>query len=451
MNLIIQKTTTINRHRLPSIQKIMSISVSILLLFTLGFIFTMAVISKYNAHPDECFHVSTAKYYINHWLPPEVGNPETLDSYSNYGYSYLNHFDIVYLIAAKFSNIIKFPPNKRFLALRIFNVTLFIILLVLSLICKENRQFFSILLITPQVWYIFSYFNGDAFPLFLSILLGYQLVTNESAFNKYTNSNSWFDFIRGGIPFAILLGLLLISKKNYYIFVLFILFFLLWNIFMTEKNSRKKLLLKYAIVLAIALSIFVIRYSFDIAINGFNKKEKITTLAEMYAEAKYKPSEYLTSKSFYGVQMKDKGVPYLEIFSKYNWHKITFNSFFGVYGWIKIYAIPMYYKLIQAIIVLFLLFFIGCNIYKFDRKNRRFTFLSLFFIFGTIFVSTYHSWINDFQAQGRYLFPLIGLIAIIVNKNKDYFNPAVMASFVGTLFFMSVYSFVWVGLDKIAK
>ena len=44
------------------------------------------------------------------------------------------------------------------------------------------------MLLAPQIWYIFSYFNGDAFPLFLATLIGYQTAVPDSLFNRYLDA-----------------------------------------------------------------------------------------------------------------------------------------------------------------------------------------------------------------------------------------------------------------------
>src|SRR5687767_3807883 len=63
---------------------------------------TMAVISPYNAHPDELQHFEAAKYYKDHILPPEIGDPSVAASYSVWGISYLNYQWVEYFLAGKF-------------------------------------------------------------------------------------------------------------------------------------------------------------------------------------------------------------------------------------------------------------------------------------------------------------------------------------------------------------
>ncbi|MCP4129940.1 MAG: hypothetical protein GY754_02880 [bacterium] len=427
-------------------------TVPILLFFVSSLILSMAVTSGYNTHPDEDIHISSANYYISHWLPPEVGNPETIDSYSNkYGRTYLNEPDIVYFIAGKFSVALENLQISRYTAIRLFNVSLFLLLALMSVQFPKNRYYFSVLLMTPQIWYIFSYFNGDAFPLFLSVLLGYQIIITESAFNKFLSSQSRDYMITGGFFTAFLLGLLMISKKNFYIFVLFVIFFFGWSILTAQKNSRKNKLIKYSVVLLAAFSILIARYAYDIIINGFDKEAKILACAEKYADPGYKPSLTATSSSFFGLRLRDKGVSYMELFSKYKWHILCFTSFVGGYGWMSIYAGNVYYLMFLVLLLLFILFFLWCVFTKFDKDNRIFAILALLFVPGMIFLSTYHSWTGDLQAQGRYLFPFLPIVAVLIYKNEEYLNTSAISSFTWIFFLMSAYSFVFIALDAIPK
>ena len=63
----------------------------------------------------------------------------------------------------------------------------------------------------------------------------------------------------------------------------------------------------------------------------------------------------------------------------------------------------------------------------------------------------YVAWTIDFQAQGRYLLPIVGMVSILVYHLRDRLaNPPCM--FIATaLFLLSVYSYIFVALAGIAK
>ena len=156
-----------------------------MLLAALTFIVTMAFISNASnrIHPDEFDHVAAARFYFDNWLPPPVADPRTLDSYSYAGVSYLNEWDVVYLLAGKFALLTQPFVQSEVYALRCFNLFLFLVLTCLAWTRRDDILTFCILLLSPQIWYIFSYFNADAFPMFLALLAVYELTSPRTAFN----------------------------------------------------------------------------------------------------------------------------------------------------------------------------------------------------------------------------------------------------------------------------
>ncbi|MGW8194054.1 MAG: hypothetical protein ACWGOX_07305, partial [Desulforhopalus sp.] len=70
-------------------------------LAALSLVVVMAGISLYNVHPDEAVHIQAARYYEDHNLPPKVGDPDIVHTYSKYGVSRLHSGEIAYFIAGK--------------------------------------------------------------------------------------------------------------------------------------------------------------------------------------------------------------------------------------------------------------------------------------------------------------------------------------------------------------
>jgi hypothetical protein len=69
----------------------------------------------------------------------------------------------------------------------------------------------------------------------------------------------------------------------------------------------------------------------------------------------------------------------------------------------------------------------------------------------TVLLSAYHSWTLDFQPQGRYLFPILPMIAFLFHRYRESLRSRVFNLLFGCLFACSVYSFVFVGLKNIPK
>ena len=143
-----------------------------------------------SVHPDEFSHVSAAQYYFDHWLPPAVDAPEIANSYSAYGASYLNELDVVYLIAAKATHFWSGFGLDSTTTLRLFNVCLFGVLLAVVWIRPSVWPAAIVLLLTPQIWYIFSYFNADAFAFFLSLLATMLFAAPDSPVSRFVEGDA---------------------------------------------------------------------------------------------------------------------------------------------------------------------------------------------------------------------------------------------------------------------
>jgi hypothetical protein len=81
----------------------------------------------------------------------------------------------------------------------------------------------------------------------------------------------------------------------------------------------------------------------------------------------------------------------------------------------------------------------------------------LMFLFVSAFaalcvaVAIHHSWVNDFQAQGRYLFPIVAMLGIGLQSVRNRLEPRVITGVVAGCFALSVWSFLFIGLGHIPR
>ena len=66
-------------------------------------------------------------------------------------------------------------------------------------------------------------------------------------------------------------------------------------------------------------------------------------------------------------------------------------------------------------------------------------------------LALYHAWSVDFQAQGRYFLPIVGMLSIFFFHTERYLmRPLFVLLFLG-MYLLSVYNFLFVGLYEISK
>lgn len=438
-----------------------------LLIAAIGLAFAMALIGKYDSHPDEKEHFEATRYYFDHFLPPVIGDPAVRASYSFWGDSYLNYHWVEYLFAGKFALLLSSPGVSQLIAARLFQFFLFACLSTLFFYRAGNvRQEFiipSFLLITPQIWYIFSYINNDAFAFVISILLSYQVACTNSSFNKFLQAGQMSEKYFSGVLVGLLAGALLTCKPNYWVFLIFIS---LWVLFDKPLNLHR--LRRFAFILLIAVLFVGFRIKLDYHVNGEtnfvglsyinyvfsdyeNKQGKLHAYQEEVADICCKPSTLRNNlmNSYPSLKLKAKGTPFAGLFYKYDWHRYSFYSFVGLYGYMAVSAGPNYYRCMLLLYAIFTLYLVLSVIRSRNGQAIGQLLITAFGCFLSAFVSVMMSWSYAFQPQGRYLFPIIGMIGLLVYSNRQNLHNWILHGFILAAFLLSLYSFVFVGLQKL--
>lgn len=414
-------------------------------------IVVMASISAHDVHPDEYVHYDAAAYYMDHWLPPVVDDPSIRHTYSVYGVSRLNNREICYLLTGRLAQLLAPFKMPAYLGLRMFNILLFALIMLTLLRYSEARLLAVPFLLSPQLWYQFSYCNSDAFALFLTFMLGFQVVVPDSRLNVYLARTEGKRVLGMAFVFGLLCSMLFLLKKNYYLFILFLLGYFLWKHFLIDVQVDRKLFFRrLALIVLIALSFVGLRVGVDYWLNGPERAEKIARMRVEMADPLFNPNTPLEKKHVH-LYRKAKGDSLKQLVVDERWFEKTFRSSFGMYGYFTISATDAYYDFVRFVGVGFLLFFIGAVLLKAPVPEKL---LLLFFLgcaVGLIGVSLWHSWTADFQTQGRYLFPLIPMLGMVVYHTRRYIPDAGFRLFLMAMFFLSMYSYIYIALMFIPK
>lgn len=424
--------------------------VSCLAAVAFGLIMVMAVVSAYNHHPDEYVHVNAARYYVAHFMPPRIEAPEIRHTYSVYGVSRLHSGEIVYLLAGKFLWLLRPLRLPPYLALRFFNVILFLFLVL----CAVRRPGFRIILlpvlVSAQIWYVFSYFNSDAFAVFISLLTGYQMAVPSSAFNRFLKRGMgrttwWLPLMVGG-----LFALLLLLKKNFYFFYVFLFFYTLWRIKYGDWTLSRSFVRRFAAVLVIACCLAGFYKGTDYWVNGADRNDKLFQARRHLATRLYNPDTPLTRRHPY-LEMKARGVPLADLLTRLRWGEKSFRSAFGVYDYLSISGPFVFYDYVRITGLLLLLVMIVPVLLRGGVEGITLVGITLSVALALLGMALYHAWTVDFQAQGRYFFPVWAMFSLYLYHERRYLINFCFSILVCAMYLLAIYSFLWVGILHIAK
>lgn len=421
-----------------------------LMAFILALIVVMASISLYNHHPDEYVHVAAARYFQDHFLPPKIESPEILNTYSPYGVSRLHSGEIVYLIAGKVLGLVRPFHLPVFLVLRLFNVSLFLILVILAVQNKAYRVLLLPLLISAQVWYVFSYFNSDAFALFITLLCAYQIAVPDSMLNNFaTGGLSWRSWWH---PLAVgfLLALLLLVKKNFYFFYVFLFCYSIWKMVFADWRLTPQLVLRLGVVVLVGMVLAGSFWGLDYRVNGPDRAAKLEQAREHLARKMYRPSTPLSKLHPY-LLMKKRGISLKEVLQRYRWGEKSFRTSFGVYDYTSISGPFSYYNMVRYTGLLLLASLLVPVAIRGGSAGISLALLTLVMSVALLAVALHHAWTVDFQAQGRYFLPILAMVSIYLYHEEHHLAKPLFHLLTLAMFLLGAYSFIFVGLHAIAK
>ena len=421
------------------------------LLIVATLVTVMATISRPNAHPDEYTHFAAGKYYMDHWLPAKACERKTLTSYSAYGVSRLNSFEISYFLAGKFARLVDFVPVTYYLKLRAFNCLLLFLIIALALKRKSARILAIPLLISPQAWYLFSYFNSDAFALFVCFLAAYQLVEPTSWLRQMftvsarNNLNPVLFIVLG-----MLLAALLLAKMNYYFFMVFAGLLVCWQMwrlgFVGQLQQHLTAAIKLTIVAIILTGSWIGSHHYS---NEFNRTDAIQACQDQTAY-KMKGSFSQTNYNKPTTYWRDKGYPFKKLFTR-GWHQTMFRSSFGVYGYFQLPNDKYQFRLTAMILAGFGVFLLASILLR-GTADQRVTVVSTLLVFSfLVAVLLWKAWTRDFQPQGRYLAPMLPMFGILLYQCRQGINQNILALFTIALYSLSCFSFLSVAILNISK
>lgn len=410
----------------------------------------LVLLSTVNLHPDEHSHIAASAFFQNHWFKLAVDHPSTLQTLiPGWGSSYLFLNDIVYSVAEKTSAFLVPFEVPDYLRYRLFNFVLLPILLFLFIADRRNGAWFLLaFVLSTQTWYLFSYFNGDALGMFFSFLLAYHFVSNRSRIEGFFWERSEFSSSIAGL--YALCVMVLFTRLHYTIFVFFIIGLIpVLRLPQGDFKSVANVSVRTALfLLLVTLPVGLVELK-DQWVNDFAKAEAIGVVQEDHKRPEFK-FEHIeeTGKNPHLLHLRRLGHPYSDLFKKHPWVEWSYQSFFGVYGFMNIKA-PESFYLLSSILGMGLTF--AFLLYSAVRARWRFR---IVFIYLVVFVSlvivqsTMYSWLNGFQAQGRYLLAIVPMIAVVLALNpiRKKVPKLYLQSYLLAIFLLNIVGFAAFGV-----
>jgi hypothetical protein len=480
-------------------------------LIVLGLCAAMALMSftQHSVHPDELLHDADASYFQRHWTPPALDAPDLVTSYksSPYGVSYLVEWNVVYLLAAKSSRVFSELGASAILSYRMFNVALFGLMLAALVYIRAPRGSFIPLLLTPQLWYVFSYFNGDALPFAVAMIATTVALSPNGRLAAFISGKTQLDWplIAHSLLFVTCFGLLIISKKNYWPVAVFIvvsmaamalrsrarvalalmaLFIVaVWGntagaALVKEFGSHlawvslavvlaaliaclleawrvlkdvllRRALLRIGALLCLSLLVALPWITVDMLKNsgGPGKIAVAEQMRERYAEPAFKISvANAMSVQQSSFKLQAKGMPMAALLdAPKEWHVGTFHSFFGAYGYMEYFNSEAGYRFIGCLALATLLLAMIWGQLT-GRLTASQSIISVGCATALVGASFLHSWTYDFQPQGRYVLGiLIMAVPIFQWVGESDRSRVVFTALVLCVAVTSLYSYVTFG------
>lgn len=384
-----------------------------LLMFSFAVFMLYAIIIPFNYAPDEKLRFDIVDF-IRKYKELPIGGDSRL-YYGEFGVTYAFKPYIAYVFSAALCIFIDLLNIniEPFMVSRFFSVICGVGTIYFTyLICKrifiksKVKYILPIFLATiPQFAFLNSYVNQDSFMIFLSSITVFLWIEGVA--------NNWeWDVV---IKISIVNGLIMLTYMNGYSIILCTVILVI----ITYKDKNAEFYKKTAIFVLIVILVsgwFFIRNL--IIYNGELFGSSISLeLQEKLAIESLKPS------------LRD--VPYKHGFNMFtmivhtDWLKKCFMSFWALLGNMDIRLNSGYYFIYVVISVLTIIVLI--NNMRRSLVNRNYGYnlkLRIVFIieiFVVLIISMRYSTYNDFQPQGRYVYPAIIPIIIFIGEVFEYF------------------------------
>lgn len=294
--------------------------------------------------------------------------------------------------------------------------------------------FCFLVMFMPQSLFLHTYVNTDSLAMLSTALILYALVS------IYQDG---FRVLNSGVLCAGVISCTLSYYNAYSYIVSAVLLCLAYFVKVTSEKPQQKaglgsLGISYdwknmfrhaapitAVILLGTAWWFIRSYIlYDGDILGFRTADK---MMELYAVDKVNP---LTSQTY-----QQMGYTLWQMIRETDYLTIAYASFVGAYGSLSIFADIWIYRFYKLFFYGGLLgYIVMIPVYRKQHEGKRLFFHAnlIFCILMPIFLTVYYAYTSDFQAQGRYMMPMLLPLMIYVVKGLERLTSLVRRGVFGT-------------------
>lgn len=394
------------------------------------FFFMWSIAKELNYGPDEFMRYQIPEYIFENGSLPNGNAAELRNETWGFSYAYYPNF-IGPIFSAIFMKIVSLFTMDEFallVAARFTSVLsgaftiLFLFKTCHRLFSVETKWLVSILIsMIPQFVFLTSYVNNDIICICGSSIICYAWVCGLQDGWNYKNAA----ILSIGIIVATL------SYYNSYGWILCSIFLFILSYVLQKGKKDYKTMFRIGCFIAIIVIVFSAGFFIRNAIlyqGDFLGMKSLNMSSEKYAVEHLKPSNRNIAANK-GMSLSE--MLYSKEWTGVTWGDLALKSFIGVFGYMNVYLPDWVYTRFHVLFIVCVIGFLG-QIITWGIKGKKNHFengqkTALFY--GAIAISfcipiglsLYYSFAVDYQPQGRYCYPMVIALAIILGTGIEWY------------------------------
>ncbi|MDW8325045.1 MAG: hypothetical protein RMK99_00640, partial [Anaerolineales bacterium] len=272
------------------------------------------------------------------------------------------------------------------------------------------RAGLALLLISiPQVIYVYSYSNSDAWSLTVSGALFYFVLQNPVFPLRLSHA----------LAFGSLSALVILAKESFWTILLVASLLLLWKLLPHRHELVRRTTILWLLTWVNSTLLLIAPLKIIYPLSQGNFWGKAEAMRQERAWEAFKPDRI----SQPGYRLASRNYPFTEVVLNPNWYIYSIQSLYGFFGHLRN---PMSLPLYGSASVGFLLQFglaaytIYFNWTRLSAQTRTLLWLTFATVIVSVGASLYNSWTYDLQWQGRYLFPILIPLGALLGSLWEY-------------------------------